>query len=424
MDLNATLDALPRATLGRYTRPVPAFRTCGIVGFYGAVLTLMAVGLVTGRSLVVLAGLATIAGLSFFAWAFIRRAITGYESLVLLEHVWFAEACVAGWLWLLHVPLLPYLDAMAVALCIFLAAGRVGCLLVGCCHGRPSAFGIRYGEELVAHGFDRDLVDVRLLPVPAFEAAGLLAIGLVSALAVPWTEPGSVFTWFLVAYATLRFGLEGLRGDRRREFLALSVNRWMCLGELSVAMGLSAHASGGFGLRELTIAGGLAALAAVALVGRRRLDPRRTVLGSRHRTELTRTGRRVLDRATGAEPARETTGRGTTLSGSVDEPGLPLVHAAVSHSGPRVDLALLTELAAIAWPAAVAETAQFGDDGLLHVLTPDLVHDGPTPDGLARAMYGHAVRAAQSDLEAVLVVEEQEAPEVDTARIAYFDPLR
>lgn len=81
--------------LGLYTREVPTFRTCGITGFYVALLVLFAGGLITGRSLLVLAVLALVSGLSFFVYTYLRMWITGREELVLLEHVWFALATLA-----------------------------------------------------------------------------------------------------------------------------------------------------------------------------------------------------------------------------------------------------------------------------------------------------------------------------------------
>jgi hypothetical protein len=41
-------------------------------------------------SRLVLAVLCAVCGLSFFVYAFGRRALTGNERLILLEHVWFA----------------------------------------------------------------------------------------------------------------------------------------------------------------------------------------------------------------------------------------------------------------------------------------------------------------------------------------------
>src|SRR5439155_15663713 len=234
--LNAALDRLPRTHVASAAREAPAFRASGVTGFYGALLALTAGGLLAGRSWLVLAAIALVAAASFFVWAFVRRAVSGREEVVLLEHVWFAEACVAGGLAAIGEPVLPYLDVLAVALCVFLAGGRIGCLVAGCCFGRPSSLGIRYGPEAADDGFPRHLVGVRLLPVPAFEAAGLLVLGAAGLAALPPAHAGVVFPVFLASYAVLRFGLEALRGDRRPHVLGLSVNRWMCVTELGVAL--------------------------------------------------------------------------------------------------------------------------------------------------------------------------------------------
>jgi len=197
--INAFLDALPRTRVGSAHRQAPAFRTCGITGFYVALITLFAGGLLTGRSLVVLAAMALVSGLSFFVYTCLRKWVVGREELVLLEHVWFAFACNSGALLLLNQPVLPYLDLVSVALCPFLAAGRVGCTLVGCCHGLPSSIGIRYTEECAADGFPRHLVGIRLFPAPTLEGIGLVLISLVGLIALPFSVPGRVFAWFLLA---------------------------------------------------------------------------------------------------------------------------------------------------------------------------------------------------------------------------------
>src|SRR5688572_26317778 len=120
------LDALPRTRFGGASRAWPAFLGCAVSGFYASVVVLIAAGLMTGRSLLVCSGIAAVSALSFFAWALLRRWVTRREQLVLLEHIWIAEACAACFIWLLGEPVLGYLDLMAPALCVFLAAGRVG----------------------------------------------------------------------------------------------------------------------------------------------------------------------------------------------------------------------------------------------------------------------------------------------------------
>jgi prolipoprotein diacylglyceryltransferase len=50
----------------------------------------------------------------------------------------------AAFLWLLHEhePIIPYLDVTILVIGIFLVCGRIGCLMVGCCHGKPHRWGV------------------------------------------------------------------------------------------------------------------------------------------------------------------------------------------------------------------------------------------------------------------------------------------
>ncbi len=63
-------------------------------------------------------GISATAGASFFVFGLLRRALTGRENLVLLEHVWVALGSVAFYLWAAGGPVLPGLDVLAVALCV------------------------------------------------------------------------------------------------------------------------------------------------------------------------------------------------------------------------------------------------------------------------------------------------------------------
>jgi len=376
--VNAALDRLPRTRLARAAREAPAFRACGVTGFYGALLVLVAGGLLAGRSLLVLAAVAAVSAASFFVWAFARRAVTGREELVLLEHVWFAEACVAGGLAAIGEPVLPYLDVLAVALCVFLAGGRIGCLVAGCCFGRPSSLGIRYGPEAADDGFPRHLVGVRLLPVPAFEAAGLLVIGAAGLAALPHAHAGAVFTFFLASYAVLRFGLEALRGDRRPHVLGLSVNRWMCVTELGVALTIDAWP---IGAHDAAIAAFLAATLVACVAGRRRVDVRRRALAAAHVDELQRAVAGLAQRAA-AEPLTVTTSAGVAVA--VSRAGER--HVSFSLPGRARDLPLLCELAALGLPDLDPESGALSDRAL---------HVRSGGAGGADALYGHLVRAAQ-----------------------------
>ena len=73
-------------------RRVPLFRSAGIAGYHVALLVALLAGFQAGVHPIAVLGLSGAAAVSFFLWAMLRRAVTGRESLVLLEHVWVAGA--------------------------------------------------------------------------------------------------------------------------------------------------------------------------------------------------------------------------------------------------------------------------------------------------------------------------------------------
>jgi hypothetical protein len=151
---------------------------------------------------------------------------------VLIEHVWIAFGAVSGFLWATGGPIVLGLDVLSVALCPFLLFGRLGCLTVGCCHGIPAGLGVSYPDW--THHPER-LLGVRLFPVQLVEAAGLAAIGLVAVTLVD-RAPGTATVWFLITYASLRFGTEALRGDRRPAIGPVTVPRLLCVVQASAAV--------------------------------------------------------------------------------------------------------------------------------------------------------------------------------------------
>lgn len=400
---NAFLDTLPRTRTGRFHRPAPAFRTCGIAGFYLALLTLFAGGLLTGRSLVILAAVALVSGLSFFAYTHLRKWITGREELVLLEHVWFAFACNALALHLLNQPLLPYLDLISVALCPFLAMGRVGCTLVGCCHGHPSSVGIAYPESCAADGFPPHLVGVRLFPAPALEGIGLVLIGLAGFVALPFAVPGRVFAWFLLAYAIMRFGLEGIRGDPRPHFLGLSQARWMGLAEAGLALGLGMGGPSG-----TTAAIGFALLFTLlaVLVRQHRRNPHAQLMAHDHLQEMRNLARTAFApevQTDPAQPSSHTTSRGVTLACSVRALGpYREYHLSLGLPGRTPGIPLLCGIAAAAFPQLLPLSARISHAGYLHLLlaAPPGPDTGATaPADLATNLYGAVVRRLQHEAD-------------------------
>jgi len=397
--LNSWLDRLPRTRFGQFSREVPAFRACGVAGFHLALVAVLAGGLVRGASLLVLGVLSFVCVSSFYVWAYVRRAITSREELVLLEHVWIALAAAAGTLRALGEPVLSYLDVIAVGLACFLAAGRIGCTLVGCCHGKPASIGVSYGLVHARDGFPRHLVHVRLLPVPAFEAGGLFLIGGFAFLALPFTPPGRVLAWFLGAYSVLRFGLEGLRGDRRPHLFGLSAGRWMAMSELVAAVAIVEESTRDWLSATSTIvAAACMVLVAVGFAWRELFSPARRLLRPGH-VDRVRSLVKESARAAGECPVPGQTPLGASVAVSAD--GLGGLFVSLRLPDRLLDLPLLCALAARALPELLLEASRIGDDGRLLLLRVPELRDEPRrrrtdlSAALEDALYGLAVRQLQ-----------------------------
>jgi prolipoprotein diacylglyceryltransferase len=385
--VNQILDALPRTRVFRRGREAPAFRSCGVVGFYLAVVVTLATGLARERSLAVLAALAAVCGLSFFAYALARRRITGTERLVLLEQVWFALACSTGALLVSGEPPLGYLDAVVCGLAFFLAAGRLGCSMVGCCHGFPSSIGFRYGPGHVRDGLPAPWAGVRLFPVQLIELAALVAIGSGSVLFALLGPDGAALCFFLTSYGVIRFGLEGLRADERPHLLGVSQARWMAVAELATAIALTER----FRVHPwaLALLGLWAAawLIRSARVSRWGLVPR--ALRPDHLSAL-------RDAAASAPPPPSAAVR-SALGFRVAASPTPRGYV-VSLSGPgnHVDLPLLCQLAASAFPELDLATALLGGEGVLIFEVPSPLRGAapaPHPD-LGRQLHAGIARAS------------------------------
>ncbi len=142
----------------------------------------------------------------------------------------------AGLLWLLKVPVLPYLDALVIGLSIAQVNGRVGCFMVGCCHGRPFSLGGMYGDEHLEAGYVNYLRGVRLFPVQLLESVWLLFITVIAlVLNLTGKIPGEAFSWYIVAYGFGRFLIEFLRADSIRLYLyGFSESQWVALLLMSI----------------------------------------------------------------------------------------------------------------------------------------------------------------------------------------------
>ena len=212
-------------------RRCSAFRACGIAGYLLALALASILAAHAGLRLGVVAVIGALAPPVFFAVAMATKIVTGEERIVYYHHEIAFLAAAALLLGGMGEPRLPYLDVAALGLGGFLASGRFGCLLAGCCHGRPHPWGLRYGWAHVAAGYPASWAGIRLFPVQAVEALWVLGV-VASGAAMMWqgAAPGSAFAWYVAAYGLGRFALEFARGDAaRRYWLGFSEAQWISL---------------------------------------------------------------------------------------------------------------------------------------------------------------------------------------------------
>ena len=217
-----------------------SFRVCGVTGLTLGTVLAVSLARATGLSPALVLGLLAAGVVTFLALTMATKIVTGREALVYYHHEIAVLTISAALLSMLGRPVLPYLDVTALGLGVFLTFGRVGCLIVGCCHGRPGRWGVRYTQAHAAEGFPPSYVGVRLFPVQALEAvivAGLVATGALLMLA--GRPPGAALATYVVGYSAARIWIEELRGDRARPYwLRLSEAQWTSLALIaSVVVG-------------------------------------------------------------------------------------------------------------------------------------------------------------------------------------------
>ena len=134
---------------------------------------------------------------------------------------------LSGWVFIRKnkLPLWKVLDLVAPYLALGQAIGRIGCLLNGCCFGRPVSWGLYFP---VHHA--------RLHPTQIYLTTGFLVVFFIlRRYQEGRLGTGSVFILYVFLASAWRFIVEFFRADHYRFFLGLSVFQWMCLGFMGAA---------------------------------------------------------------------------------------------------------------------------------------------------------------------------------------------
>lgn len=141
-----------------------------------------------------------------------------------------------------RLALWPSADLFAPGIALGYMVGRLGCLMAGCCYGKPTdvAWAITFTNPAANFNVGTPL-NVALHPTQLYEAAAGLVL-LVAMLAVekrPGGFPGRTFWSFAFMYSVLRFIIEFFRGDDRGLVLdMLSTSQFISvvLGPISLLM--------------------------------------------------------------------------------------------------------------------------------------------------------------------------------------------
>jgi phosphatidylglycerol---prolipoprotein diacylglyceryl transferase len=130
----------------------------------------------------------------------------------------------------LHLPFAAFWDVGALSMLTGMAFTRVGCLLNGCCAGRPTTS--RFGLVLP----DARGVRLRRIPTQLLEAGlALVLLAGSAALATARPAPGAVFAAALAGYAAGRLVLQPLR-ERQPRLAGVSTVRIASFGLLAAAL--------------------------------------------------------------------------------------------------------------------------------------------------------------------------------------------
>jgi prolipoprotein diacylglyceryltransferase len=326
---------------------------CGLAGFVtGSALSLVLAGpseaTLAGQFAIVVAG-----ALAFVAVVWITDAITGAQTLTFYHDALAVLGAAAATAAALGLPVLAHLDLAAIGLLVIDAFGRVGCTLVGCCHGRPARRGVVYTERHVRYGLAPHLVGRKLMPVPLYESAAAVALAAIgAAIVVAGAAPGTALAVAFGGYALVRIVLEELRGDwQRRQVAGASEPQWTS-ALLLVAIGAAAWP-------PLLIVAAAEAAAVAAWRRARRAD----LLEPSHVRELVKASRRRV---------LVTTSHGVRVS-----TGVAGGHAHVSLSAvpPGDDVQVAAAVAGLCLPPGRAEVV-YGAAGVMHVVATERPRDG------------------------------------------------
>jgi prolipoprotein diacylglyceryl transferase len=250
----------PRLVISVFGREIIGYQAMGITGYLAGGTTGVSLAAATRRPMLPIVVVTFVAAAVFLAVVMATKLLTHNEYIVYFHHEIAILTASVVILFLFDAPLLPYMDFTLIGVLVFLGFGRIGCLMVGCCYGRPSGHGIAYGHRHVEAGFPGHLEGVTLIPVQAFESLVSFATATEGVHLVLTGAAGLALAWCVAAYGAARFFLlEPFRGDARPVAMNLSHAQWIAAARAAALLvAMRAHALPGsvaiIGLALTTVA--------------------------------------------------------------------------------------------------------------------------------------------------------------------------
>jgi phosphatidylglycerol:prolipoprotein diacylglycerol transferase len=123
-------------------------------------------------------------------------------------------------------------DLFAPGIALGHAIGRFGCLLAGCCYGRPTdvPWAITFTNPMASANVGTPL-GIPLHPTQLYDAGAELAIMLLLLVTERRGRPfaGRTFWLYMLLYGVARFVIEFYRGDERGQIVSMSTSQFVSL---------------------------------------------------------------------------------------------------------------------------------------------------------------------------------------------------
>jgi phosphatidylglycerol:prolipoprotein diacylglycerol transferase len=132
-------------------------------------------------------------------------------------------------------------DLFAPGIALGHVIGRFGCLLAGCCYGRPTdvAWAVTFTDPVAAANVGTPL-GIPLHPTQLYDAGAELAIMILLLATERRGRPfaGRTFWLYMLLYGISRFVVEFYRGDERGAFMGVSTSQLISMAIVPLAIGM------------------------------------------------------------------------------------------------------------------------------------------------------------------------------------------